>query len=401
VLMIDLILTVVLAAGPVPFEAQTLDGQRVAGPIISLNAQELALETDAGRSALPLTKLAVLVQKPAPPIAEDRAELWIELIDGAALGAADLTVANGNAKLRLAGDATREIPTKLIRTVRFGAAANYDPKLTKQWSEITQIKAAGDLLVVRKNGAIDYIEGVLGAVDADTCHFEVDGEVIPVKRAKVEGLIYAQPRAVELPDPIGKLVVADGARLPLHKVELAGDEISLSTPAGLSLTLPIASVVRFDFSSGKIVYLSDLEPESVEFTPLFGFKQSPPGVLEYYAYRRDVGFANNPLRLDGREYKKGLALASRTTLEYKLPGKFRVFRGTVGIDDSVRETGSVKIEIKGDGKTLWQADVRGSEPATALELEIAGVKRLEIVVDYGEGLDVGDRLDLAEAQVTK
>jgi alpha-galactosidase len=147
--------------------------------------------------------------------------------------------------------------------------------------------------------------------------------------------------------------------------------------------------------------LSDLEPESVEFTPLFGFKQSPPGLLEYYAYRRDVGFAKNPLRLDGKVYQKGLALASRTKLAYKLPGKFRVFRATVGIDDSVRETGSVKVEIKGDGKRLWQSDVRGSEPARELELEISGVRRLEVVVDYGEGLDVGDRLDLAEAQVTK
>ena len=196
-------------------------------------------------------------------------------------------------------------------------------------------------------------------------------------------------------------MATDGSRLPLHMVELDGDQVSLSTPAGMKYKQALASVIRFDFSSGKIAYLSDLEPEAVEFTPLFGFKQSPPGLLEYYAYRRDVGFARNPLRLDGKVYQKGLALASRTKLAYKLPGKFRVFRATVGIDDSVRETGSVEVEIKGDGKVLWQSDVRGSEPARELELEIGGVKRLEFVVDYGEGLDVGDRLDLAEAQVTK
>ncbi|MEX0977875.1 MAG: NPCBM/NEW2 domain-containing protein [Pirellulales bacterium] len=399
--MIELLLIAVLAGGPVPFEVQTLDGQKAAGQIVTLNAQVLELETDAGRVAFPLAKLAVLAQKPAPPIAATGAELWVELIDGAALGAVEYTVADGKAKVRLASNVTHEFPTKMIRTVRFGSSANYDPKMTKQWSEIGESKAAGDLLVVRKNGALDYLEGVLGAVDADTCQFEVDGEVIPVKRPKVEGLVYAPSPAAELPEPIGKLVVTDGSRLPLHTVELDGDQVSLSTPAGSRYKLPLAGVVRFDFSSGKIAYLSDLEPESVEFTPLFGFQQSPPGLLEYYAYRRDVGFAMNPLRLDGKVYQKGLALASRTKLAYKLPGKFRVFHAMVGIDDSVRETGSVKVEIKGDGKVLWQADVRGSEPARELELEIAGVKRLEVVVDYGEGLDVGDRLDLAEAQVTK
>jgi hypothetical protein len=50
---------------------------------------------------------------------------------------------------------------------------------------------------------------------------------------------------------------------------------------------------------------------------------------------------------------------------------------------------------------LWEGDVRGTDPAQQLELDVAGVRRLEILADYGEGLDVGDRLDLAEAQVTK
>jgi hypothetical protein len=117
-----------------------------------------------------------------------------------------------------------------------------------------------------------------------------------------------------------------------------------------------------------------------------------------YKYRRDIGFEQNPLRLDGKSYRKGLSLASRSTLVYKLPGKFRLFRGTIGIDDSVRETGDVHLAIKGDGKTLWEGEVRGTDPARELELEIGGVKRLEVLVDYGGGLDIGDRLDLCEAE---
>jgi hypothetical protein len=189
--------------------------------------------------------------------------------------------------------------------------------------------------------------------------------------------------------------------LQAAKLGLEAGKIKLTTPAGVSQEVPLDAVTRFDFSAGKVAYLSDLDPERATFTPLVGLKEPPAGLEAFYQYRRDIGFEESPLRLDGKTYRKGLALASRTELVYRLPGKFRQFRAMVGIDDAVRETGNVHLEIKGDGRILWQGDVRGSEPARELELEITGVKRLEILADYGADQDIGDRLDLGEARVSK
>ncbi|HEV3138125.1 MAG TPA: NPCBM/NEW2 domain-containing protein, partial [Pirellulales bacterium] len=122
---------------------------------------------------------------------------------------------------------------------------------------------------------------------------------------------------------------------------------------------------------------------------------------DFFHYHRDIGFDQSPLRLNGQTYRKGLALQSRTALSYKLPGKFRALKAVMGIDDSVRDAGSVRVEIKGDGKVLWQGDVRGTEPARELELNLSGVRRLDILADFGEDLDIGDRLDLCDARVTK
>jgi hypothetical protein len=399
--MLPLVITAALAAGNAPFEVHALDGQTAEGTIAALNGRELVLETDAGRVTFALDKLAAAARKPAASIQSPNASLWVELVDGSGMTAAQFTVAGGKAQVRTPLGSAHEIPTNIIRFVRFTPPGAGDPKLTKQWSEITETKAAGDLVVVRKNDALDYLEGVLRDVDADTCQFELDGEVIRFKRAKIEGLVYAHPQPLELPDALGKLVTTDGARLQFQKIELADGELIATTRAGTSHELPLDAAARFDFSSGKIAYLSDLEPESVQFTPLFGFSKPSPGLLAFYAYRRDVGFEQNPLRLDGKEYRKGLSLASRTELVYRLPEKFRLFRSVVGIDDRVRDTGSVHVDIRGDGKSLWTSEVRGGEPAKELELEISGVKRLVIVVDYGEMQDVGDRLVLGEARVTK
>ena len=398
-LMCHLLLGAVLAAGA-DFEAQTLGGQSTVGQIAELNGTLVVLKTADGPATLPLASLVGLSPRTAPATDGHKATLWVELVDQSGLAAADFAVGATTARITLLSGTVVEIPTPAIRWVRF-APTGGDDKLARQWSDITETKTADDLLVVRQAGGLDYLEGVQKDVDAETCKFEVDKEAVTVKRPKVEGIVFAHSAAAELPEAVGQLITADGSRLAMRTVELAGNEIKIATPSKLSLSMPLDDVVRFDFSSGKVAYLSEMAVESSSFVPLLGFKEQPPALAEFYQFRRDIGFEQNPLQLDGKTYRKGLALQTRSVLVYKLPSKFRLFKTVAGIDDSAREAGNVHLEIKGDGKTLWQGEVRGSEPPRELELDIAGVKRLEIVADYGADLDIGDRLDLCDARVTK
>ncbi len=398
--MLSVLITATLAT-TVPFQAHALDGHTVVGELAALSSKELVLQTDSGPVNLPLSTLASLAPRTPRNVSPSGAPLWIELRGGSELPAIGYEVTKGMATVRISADKSRELPTRAVRSVRFGSAIEQDPKLAKQWSDITEMKTAGDLLVIRKEEALDYLEGVVRDINSETCQFDLDGETVAVKLGKIAGIAYSQAGAMELPESIGKLVATDGTRLAMRSVELTDDVLKVATTAGTTYAMPLVDVARFDFSSGKIVYLSDLEPESVTFTPLFGFEKPPQGLLGFYEYRRDTGFEQSPLRLDGQVFRKGLALASRTELVYKLPGNFRLFRTIVGIDDSTRETGSVRLTISGDGKVLWHGEVKGTDPPLPLELEIAGARRLEILADYGEGLDVGDRLDLGDAQVTK
>lgn len=400
-MMWQLLLNAALVIGAPEFTVQTVDGQAAEGTVARLDAQELVLESASGPLKFALAQLAAVTRKgPAPP-GEVKPTVAVELLDQSLLLGTQYTVSGPKAHITMPGDAKLEVATKSIRSVRFGAVDQYDPKLTKQWTEIVESKAGGDLLIVRKNGALDYLEGVLGNLDADSCKFELDKESIPVKRPKIEGLVYFHPNQPELPEATGRLSLADGGAWSLRSAQLADGKLKVTTPSGIELETLLEHVTRFDFSTGKVAYLSDLEPESVSFTPYIGFADDASSLADAYQFRRDVGFEQSPLKLDGKTYRKGLALQSRTALVYKLPGKFRLFRAVVGIDDLTRETGDVHLEIKGDGKPLWQGEVTGSQPARELELELAGVKRLEIVADYGGGLDIGDRLNLCEARVTK
>ena len=88
-------------------------------------------------------------------------------------------------------------------------------------------------------------------------------------------------------------------------------------------------------------------------------------------------------------------------LVYLLTEDFRRCQALVGIDDRVREGGNVRLVISGDDKELFSQAITGHDEPFPLDLDITGVKRLKIVVDFGDELDIADHLNLCEARLTK
>jgi alpha-glucosidase len=156
-----------------------------------------------------------------------------------------------------------------------------------------------------------------------------------------------------------------------------------------------------DFSSVNTQFLSALEPMAFQYAAYFSPRTDLPILAESNKPRRDIGFDGLALKLDGKAYTKGLSLHSHSEVGYRLPGKFRRFKALVGIDDAVRPSGDLQLEIRGDQKLLFEGRIRGSEAARPLDLDITGVKRIDILVDFGADLDIADVLDLCEARVIK
>jgi hypothetical protein len=139
----------------------------------------------------------------------------------------------------------------------------------------------------------------------------------------------------------------------------------------------------------------------MDWTPLFDFGKQTEALSQFYKPHFDRGLDGGSLSIGGKPYRKGVAMAARTILEYRIGGRGREFRATAGIDDSVHGAGSVQLTIEGDGKTLYTGKITGREPAADLNFDVSGVKRLRIVADFGGGTDVGDYLDLGDARIVK
>ena len=396
-----------IAAGPT-VEVRQLSGEMLNGTLAELNADSIAIESDDGTTAT-LATSDVLGITPridtSSPIQgrsssdTDAKQLRIVLADGSRLHGTKITV--DGSEVSIAGDTdeiTWKLPTKSLASIRFVPPS---PKIDEQWNEIVAASHSTDILVVNKGDSLDFLEGVLGKVTDATVQFTLDGDELAVKRNKVAGLIYFRAASTETMETVCQVRGRDGLLLMASDVTLRDDALHVTTASGMQIDVPWNEVRHVDFSQGKLVYLSDLEPETQQWTPYFEAQQLPASTVNYYMPRRDQAFDGEPLRLAGQTYTRGMAIRSRTELVYRLPGNYRRFVALAGIDDRMRPQGHVQLQVYADDRLLLDREIAGNEEPLPIDLDLTGATRLRLVVDFGQDLDISDHFDLCDARIVK
>ena len=398
--MWQLIVMSILGSPGLPVDVKPLSGATVSGELVELTAQAVIVQTAKGRQTLELSGLWELTpSKPAGP-PRDAATVWVDLVDGSQLHATQFTVTKGVAAVTWANGQTAAVPTRSIHSVRWRDHGQ-TPDLAKQWSDLAAQKLDADIVVVRRTNNLDQLEGVLHDVTAESVQFESQDQRIDVSRKKLDGLVYYHPTAGDYRQRLCQVTDASASQWNVKSLRLIEGRLELLTAAGVSVALPAEQLLKVNFSSGNTVWLSDLEPESMHWRPYVDSQLSQPLLLKLFQPRKDQSFGGGTLLLGGTAYPRGLAVRSRTELVYRLTEGFRQFHAVVGIDDRVREGGNVDLKLTGDERVLLTKNITGRDPPLTVDLDITGVKRLKILVDFGQELDIADHLDLGEARMTK
>ncbi|MGO9109249.1 MAG: NPCBM/NEW2 domain-containing protein [Thermoguttaceae bacterium] len=398
-------LMVLSAFASVPqFDVQLLDGSRVSGSLVAWDAARLVVESSAGRTALNAGKLVSVTPQMPPATPTARPAVWVDLVDGSQLAAAEYTAENGRAKIAFSATEVLEVPTAEIDAVRLQPASE---ATGLEWSRIRGQKTRGDVLVTGNSNAIDYHQGAIENVTDSKARFILDGQALGVKRAKIFGLIYFHATAATTLECPYKIVDSRGSRWAAASLKFSEGKIDFTSPGGRTTCRGLDQIVKIDLSCGKIVYLSDLKTDSETCTP-YPFTvtgKELPSRLEFSRVRRDQNLESKSLRILGQVYRKGLALGSRSELAWTLSGKFGRLEGVAGIDDDVRPLGNVRLQILGDGKTLLDANIVGNEDAkkgpTLISLDVSGVRRLVLIVESLGNFGAGDHLDLGNLRLIK
>ena len=380
---------------------EALSGDVVTGSLSQWTSEGIEIATDDGIRRFDADELlGVRFDRREKMVSDslDRRPIVLELVDGSRLRGTSYQAHDGRIIHGYSPESPVETDTSLTAAVLLIPLTG---KAEEQWRDIRKLDATGDIVVVTRRGSLDYLEGIIDDVTSDHVRFRVDGDEMSISRSKVQGLVYYHSQPRKLGPSLASVLTSTGDRIEAQTIELAGETLRLVSRAGVTVTLPLATVAEADFSSGKRLYLSDLQHESFRWTPYYGLTNLSEAYRLAREPRKNESFTGELLRLDGVEYRKGLAVRSRTELVYRLPDGFRRFAATVGIDDRFGSRGNVQLSLFGDDNELFTATVHGDSRPLPLSIDITGVRRLKIVVDYGEDQDVADHLNICDARISK
>lgn len=411
-----LLIMLTLAAAPPAVEVQGLDGATTQGALVDLTNETIVVETStdgttekkafATKEVLGVAPVASPSQKAAkPPVAEltlaDLSRVWLE----------DIQLKNRDVKIQLTFGQEAELVKSAIKGVRFdhpeaaqGDTPPVDP-YREQWEQIVQEHTGGDAIVVIRDGDLSVQQVIVHAIEDQAVSIQLDDISIDAPFPKLYGLLFFQRESREFAAPLCQVQLQDDSQLLAKTLRLTGDHLQVTTLVGADLPIPFSQIKNLDFAAGNIQFLDEMTPSLAEWSPIIQSAISMRDLSLVYAPRMNESYQKEPLQLeyDGipEVYAKGIAVHATSTIAYDLPAGFRVLQMTAGIAPRSLGMCTAKLQIVGDQKILWEHTFDDNTPPEEVSVNIAGVRRLKIIVDSLDGEDFGDVLHLCQARLLK
>lgn len=237
---------------------------------------------------------------------------------------------------------------------------------------------ADELLLM--NG--DRLNGFASEADAGHWLFvDNDGQENRIEASAVRRLRFADP-GVPVPEPGGlwRVQLGDGSIITADALEFSQGRFAV-TYSGRSLTTPPDGVAWIEPARGAAVWLTDLPLVTDEQTPWFG--DTP------ITFPTQV---NPPAAAEQAVVGKGLLVRSRSRIAVDVPEGATAFRTAFEVPPT-QLLANVDLRILLDDEVAWeQKGVTAAGRAQPVKIEVGEARRLTLEVDYGQGLDVQDRL---------
>jgi hypothetical protein len=339
------------------------DGTRVAGALEAIDRDGIRLLVEGAVQRLPVREVRTITRVAAATDAA--AAVRVVGSDGSTVTGDDFAwTATGTVITR--GADRIEMPADRVRVAAWPAATDTgDP----EWMTAVPAEPQADVVVVSRGEGFELVECAIEAVAADTVTVVLDGERIPVKRAKVRGLVWVRPAADVA---TGTRVVIDGGDLTATTVEWS--------PAGLVLDaavrVPASLLASIDFAAGRTVSLVALETEKVTVEPFFGGLATVEGMARFFAPRAVPAPSG-----DGRS----LLVRPRSTATYRVPADSRRFRASVVRSAAAKSAAAVRVALRADDRTAWEGTLDAATAEASIDVDISAARRLAIDVDFVAG----------------
>ncbi len=116
--------------------------------------------------------------------------------------------------------------------------------------------------------------------------------------------------------------------------------------------------------------------------------------------RKNKSVDGRTITIGGKTFERGFGTHAESSLLIQLDGKATLFMAQVGIDDEIKgHEPAVEFVVYGDKQKLWSSGImRLGDAPKSCSVQLAGVKRLELVVTDGGNGNYYDHADWADAK---
>ncbi len=287
-----------------------------------------------------------------------------------------------------------DIKLSWVKSVRFFKKGNSVDLLDKFKTVREKSKENNNVdYLVLKNGEVLY--GIIEELGPKRVYIGSELGKIDIDNKRIYGVILTRKVEGDLNDDKEVKGILETISDEVVKVAFSGFESSKLvglTQCG-KVQVKLEDVRRIRFINGAMIYLSDIKPERIEQTPFFDV---------VYPCKLDKSQGGNPMTMNGESYRKGIGVHSGSKITYYLGEKYDKFYCDIGIDDEVGDRGNVAFVVLGDGEELYRSKkVTGADQITRLVIKIMTVRRLVLLVEFGDEFHIGDHANWGSARVVR
>lgn len=374
------------------FRLTQVDGSVLTSSSISIDSQGRVTGTFEG-SSLPIDELVLIESDGANSkvASANSAGPALFFASGGSIALTAPTLAEG--QLNFASTITlNSLPLEAVRAVVWESS-----DVVSQLIENPSVD--NDAVVVRQGDQLRGVEGVVEELTDQHVTLRFKGKSRKIGLTKVAAIVMADLQ-LEMPEDraMVSVVFGGGGSVKGRLNRWSEGQIFLTVGGDSEVVIPEAAMAKMTIDNERLVYLSNLEPVSVQQRAMFTTERP---------WRRDKSVEGNPLTLyDPVERKKipfnkGIGTHSWSSLVFANERSLDRLIATVGIDSETKGRGDCRMIVRGDGIELWAGRVTGTSGPQAIDVSVRGIDEVELEVVPGEEFDLADHANWCEARFIK
>jgi len=389
------------SAIPLKVELKSLAGVTTEGELQSIQDGIVKIGTRVDKELVviefPIAETAMVVMASAVPVDGNALVDILKLSDGTIIHCRSISGKDNTWSVESESNVRLTTSPSIMTSLQFR-------NLNKTVREAAGQNAGGtaltdEMLIIRPGDQIDRIPGVILGLDETSVSFSFDGQTIPAPRAKLAGLVWAQPE--EFPyNPTIRIRTLDGSKWEATDLKFSqsaenGPMFRWSLRGGIECTCKPEQVASIDFSNAIVRWFASIPVlESKAFdNPFLSVPVSGRSILlapHFAARTTGLGAASEPAN---EPSTKNLLFPVDGEIVARVPDGTTRFRTRIVRPDDAKIQDKILCEIWSNEDLLWSnadASVNTSVDAPwVVDVAVKAEKRIRLVVRSNAKVSAG------------